>query len=181
MQIIPADLPAGGERFHGTLSVEIERLGVADEVRAACPVSFDVRAARAGGGVRVSGSLSAQLEVGCVRCLAAFPFDIEQEFEVSYRRAVADGGDLDAELDESDLDLDYYGDEGIDLQQLLGEQLLLSLPMKPLCQKDCKGLCSQCGINLNNKTCDCKPEVDPRLASLGTLRDQLLTETTTKD
>ena len=173
MQIIPAELPAGGERFHGTLSVEFERAVGAGEVRAPCPVTFDVRAQRAGGGVLVSGSLAAELEVDCVRCLAAFPHSMEREFEVSYRRAVSGGGPDEAELDENDLDLDYYGDEGIDLQQLLGEQLLLSLPMKPLCQTDCKGLCSQCGINLNDETCDCKPVVDPRLASLGTIRDQL--------
>ena len=173
MQIIPAELPAGGRRFHGTLSVEFERVKGADEVRAPCPVSFDVRAERAGGGVRVSGSLSADLEVACVRCLVPFRFDVEHEFEVSYRRAVAAGGGIEAELDETELGLDYYGDEGIDLQQLLGEQLLLSLPMKPLCQTGCKGLCSQCGISLNHETCDCKPEVDPRLASLGALRDQL--------
>ena len=173
MQISPAELPAGGERFHGTLSVDFDSVDGAGEVRAPCPVSFDVRAERAGGGVCVSGSLSAELEVACVRCLVAFPHAVERDFEVRYRRAVADGGSDEAELDESDLDLDYYGDEGIDLQQLLGEQLLLSLPMKPLCQTECKGLCSQCGVNLNDETCDCEPEVDPRLASLGALRDQL--------
>ncbi len=173
MQINPAELPAGGERFHGTLSVDFDPADVAGEVGATCPVSFDVRAERVGGGVRVSGSLSAELEVACVRCLVAFPHAAEHDFEVRYRRGVADGGCDEAELDESDLDLDYYGDEGIDLQQLLGEQLLLALPMKPLCQTECKGLCSQCGVNLNDQTCDCAPEVDPRLASLGAIRDQL--------
>jgi len=173
VQILPAELPAGGQRFHGTLSVDLDRVDGAGEVRAPCPVSFDVRAERAGGGVRVSGSLSAEFEVACVRCLVAFPHAVERDFEARYRRTVADGGSDEAELDESDLDLDYYGDEGIDLQQLLGEQLLLSLPMKPLCQTECKGLCSQCGVNLNDEICDCEPEVDPRLASLGALRDQL--------
>ncbi len=173
MQINPAELPAGGERFHGTLSVDFEGVSGATEVRAPCPVSFDIRAERAGGRVLVSGSVAADLQVDCVRCLALFPYAVEREFEVSYLRAGSDKGGDEAELDENDLDLDYYGDEGIDLQQLLGEQLLLSLPMKPLCQTACEGLCSQCGINLNNEACDCKPEVDPRLASLGAIRDQL--------
>ena len=173
MQIIPAELPAGGERFHGTLSVDFGQTDEAGEVRAPCPVSFDVRIERVGGEVRIRGSLSSEIEVVCVRCLTAFPQTTARDFEVSYRRAEDGKAGEESELDENDLDLDYYGDEGIDLQQLLGEQILLSLPMKPLCQTECKGLCSVCGINLNDETCSCKPEVDPRLASLGAIRDQL--------
>ena len=173
MQISPAELPPGGERFHGTLPVDIGLVDGAGEVLAGCPVSFDVRMERVGSEVRVSGSLSAEIEVACVRCLNACPQLVELDFDVSYRRAEAGAAADEAELDETDLDLDYYGDEGIDLQQLLGEQILLSLPMKPLCQTECKGLCSQCGINLNTETCDCEPVVDPRLASLRTIRDQL--------
>lgn len=173
MRIIPADLPAGGERFHGTLSVEVEPVGGVVDVRAPHPVSFDVQSERKDGDVLVQGSLSASIEVKCVRCLCPFPQTVERDFEAYYRRAEEGAHADESELDEKDLDLDYYGDEGIDLQQLLGEQLLLSLPMKPLCQTACEGLCSQCGINLNNEACDCKPEVDPRLASLGAIRDQL--------
>ncbi len=173
MQISPAELPAGGESFHGTLSVDFQLVEAAGEVRAPCPVSYDVRVERTGNAVRVSGTLSAEIEVACVRCLTAYPQVVSRDFEVRYRRAEAGAGGDEAELDEMDLDLDYYGDEGIDLQQLIGEQILLSLPMKPLCQPECKGLCSQCGINLNDETCGCEPEVDPRLASLGTIRDQL--------
>jgi uncharacterized protein len=47
------------------------------------------------------------------------------------------------------------------------------LPMKPLCRPDCKGLCPQCGLNLNDEACSCAPDVDPRLASLGAIREKL--------
>lgn len=54
----------------------------------------------------------------------------------------------------------------LDLDMLAREDLLLGLPSKVLCKEDCKGLCPQCGKNLNDGPCDCKEPVDPRLAGL---------------
>ena len=173
MQIIPAELPVDGERFHGTESLDIEQVDGTVVVCAPHPVSFDIRAERTGSEVKLQGSLSAGLEVSCVRCLTAFAQNVTRDFEVIYRRAGEGAEGDETELDEMDLDLDYYGDEGINLQQLLGEQVLLSLPMKPLCRPECRGLCSQCGADLNLESCACSPEVDPRLASLEAIRDQL--------
>ena len=123
--------------------------------------------------VTVSGSMKADVEISCVRCLEAFHRVVDREFEVAYLRAGVGPGVDESELDEKDLDLDYYPEEGIDLQQVLREQLILWLPMKPLCRPECEGLCLQCGANLNQVSCSCEPEVDPRLASLKTIRDQL--------
>lgn len=76
----------------------------------------------------------------------------------------ADGADLD---DEDGLGLAEYRDETIDLGEVVREQLYLALPMKPLCQQDCKGLCPVCGVNRNRETCTCQQEwVDPRMAAL---------------
>ena len=85
----------------------------------------------------------------------------------------ATADDEEAELDEADLETDYYPGEGLDLRPLLAEQVLLDLPMKPLCGEDCRGLCAQCGANRNLEDCDCEPPPDPRLAALGELRDRL--------
>ena len=75
--------------------------------------------------------------------------------------------------DESDDD-DYVIAEGrvLDLDELIHEEVVLSLPSKILCKEDCKGLCPQCGANLNYEKCDCKKEVDPRLADLLQLLDE---------
>jgi uncharacterized protein len=173
VHIIPADLPAGGKRYHGTISVNLDPVDGAGAVRTSQPVSFDVHAVLEGGRARLRGTVSAAMKVECVRCLCAFDEKVERDLDVSYCRAEGIGPVDDSELDEKDLDLDYYGDDGIDLQQLLGEQILLTLPMKPLCRPDCKGLCPQCGINLNDEECSCAPDVDPRLASLGAIRDKL--------
>ena len=71
----------------------------------------------------------------------------------------------DSAIEEEDLETSYYRDDQIDLNELLREQFYLALPMKPLCQDGCRGLCPQCGTNLNQGACDCAPEwKDPRLA-----------------
>ena len=61
----------------------------------------------------------------------------------------------------------YYRDERIELSQMILEQIVLALPMKPLCQPDCRGLCPQCGANRNQESCSCAPDTsDPRWAGL---------------
>ena len=62
-------------------------------------------------------------------------------------------------------------DGKLDLAQLTWEDLLLFLPSKLLCRDDCKGICPQCGKNLNEGTCECKKEIDPRFAALLDLLD----------
>ena len=65
------------------------------------------------------------------------------------------------------LETSYYRNDAIDLNELLREQFYLALPMKPLCGEACRGLCAQCGTNLNAGTCDCQPVWDdPRLSVL---------------
>ncbi|QQY80766.1 uncharacterized protein EDD65_10597 [Keratinibaculum paraultunense] len=71
------------------------------------------------------------------------------------------------EIEEIDDEIIYYNGENVDLTDDILDMVILSLPMKPLCKKDCKGLCPKCGINLNKRKCDCVLEgIDPRLEKL---------------
>ena len=71
------------------------------------------------------------------------------------------------EVTEDDLTTSFYKEDSIDLGELMHEQFVLALPMKPLCAPGCKGLCVHCGTNFNKETCDCAPQwTDPRLAVL---------------
>ena len=80
-------------------------------------------------------------------------------------------GEGEREVEEDDLATAFYDDERIDLAHLIMEQFQLALPMKPLCKDACKGLCPQCGTNLNTGSCDCSPIwEDPRLAALKALK-----------
>jgi uncharacterized protein len=83
----------------------------------------------------------------------------------------ADGEEL--ELAEEDLNLVTVPEPLIDTRPIVIEQLHLAIPMKPLCREDCKGLCNQCGADLNEGSCGCGPVGDVRLAKLAALRGKL--------
>lgn len=110
------------------------------------------------------GRLKVVLEAECVRCLEIIPqLAVQVDFEESFllhpvnssKRTVAYGV-----TDDGYLDLTYP----------LREQIVVSMPIRPLCRPDCKGLCSQCGANLNLGPCDCSEDsIDPRLAALKSL------------
>ena len=73
-----------------------------------------------------------------------------------------------------ELNLDFFSDEEIDIDQLITEQILLAVPMKPLCNSKCPGICPVCGKNLNEGKCNCKTDkVDPRLLPLERLKKKM--------
>jgi uncharacterized protein len=116
---------------------------------------------------RVVGRVRTELELPCSRCLEPFRLPVDQAFDLRYYPQADASSEAETEVAEEDLETSFYRDEEIDLNQLLREQFYLALPMKPLCREDCKGLCAQCGTNLNTETCDCTPVwEDPRLAAL---------------
>jgi uncharacterized protein len=116
---------------------------------------------------RLVGRVRTQLELSCSRCVEPFRFPIDAGFDQRYLPSSAASTEVEREVEDDDLETSYYGDDQIDLSELMHEQFYLALPMKPLCTEDCKGLCAQCGTNLNTGTCDCAPVwEDPRLAAL---------------
>ena len=122
---------------------------------------------------RLEGHLRTELELPCSRCLEPFRFAVDADFDQRYLPASAASADPDREVQEDDLETSYYSDDQIDLAELMREQFYLALPMKPLCRDDCRGLCPQCGTNLNTGTCDCSPVwEDPRLAALKAIREK---------
>ena len=124
--------------------------------------------------IRLRGSLSAGLELQCARCLETVPQDIKREFELLYRPLGADAGKDELSVTVAEAEIGYYQGEGLLLEDVLREQVLLALPLKVTCRADCKGLCPQCGKNLNQEQCSCSREVeDPRWAALKDVRSRL--------
>jgi uncharacterized protein len=122
---------------------------------------------------RLVGTVKTELELGCSRCLEPFRMPVDASFDIRYLPESEASSDPEREVEEEDLETSYYSDDQIDLNQLLREQFYLALPMKPLCQEGCKGLCAQCGTNLNTGTCTCAPAWDdPRLAALKALKKE---------
>src|SRR5262245_57519305 len=119
---------------------------------------------------RLVGQVVTVLEQTCSRCLEPFRQDVDAAFDVRYLPHSENTGRDEREVEEDDLSDAFYRDDQIDLRQLMEEQFYLALPMKPLCREDCKGLCPNCGTDLNERTCQCEVRwEDPRLAGLKAL------------
>jgi uncharacterized protein len=98
---------------------------------------------------------------------------VDASFDLRYQPHALNTGSDEREIEEDDLSTAFYENDEIDLGQLMREQFYLSVPMKPLCQDDCRGLCPVCGTNLNRGTCECKQGWDdPRLAVLRNLKHE---------
>jgi uncharacterized protein len=117
--------------------------------------------------VLINGHAEAAGTVSCGRCLKEFQYPISSNFSVEYLPDKEHRELTEHELRQGELDTSYYKDDEIDLENLIREQILLAVPMKPLCKTECLGICPKCGENLNVRLCTCSTkEIDPRLAKL---------------
>jgi uncharacterized protein len=126
--------------------------------------------------VLVDGRIQGDLEVTCCRCAKGFPQHVEKEFSVEYwpdPKVTHEGEEM--ELSYDDLEIGFYREDKIDLSALVAEQILLDIPMKPVCREDCKGLCDQCGADLNEEVCGCeRKKLDPRWAVLAKIKNKMI-------
>jgi uncharacterized protein len=138
------------------------------DYRVVAPVDVSMDVERAGADAfRVTGRVKTTLELVCSRCLEPFEVPVDAGFELRYIPQSQNAGEGEREIEEDDLTTAYYRDGLLDVLDLLREQFQLVLPMKPLCSDACRGLCPQCGANLNRTDCGCAPAwEDPRLAPL---------------
>lgn len=126
--------------------------------------------------VFLKGDISTEMEMICVRCLETLIHQVRTRVSSHYRPGQESGNlATDVELHASDIEVEDYFDNQIDLTQAVYDQIMLSLPLAQLCREDCQGICSQCGVNQNRINCQCsdKDSMDPRLAVLKTLKDKL--------
>lgn len=118
--------------------------------------------------VHIAGRVEMSLALHCARCTNEFAFAAEREMQVVLLLDASD--EEEKELQDAEMDESFLEGETIDLPELVREQVLLTVPDKPLCRPECKGLCPHCGADLNEVACGCRDEtVDPRLAVLGSL------------
>lgn len=111
----------------------------------------------------VQGKQSAEGVFRCSRCLTTFsqPMTMEWHEMFSEHRVDMDSKEEEVEIHSISNDL------SLDLTPFIREAVLLHLPLAPICQEDCKGLCPECGINRNKQDCQCRRErIDPRMAKL---------------
>ena len=167
----------GPQSFHAAFDVaadELER----DELAAvgAATIDMNVKKGDLSGEYIADGTVSFTADLNCSRCAEPYPIANTSTFHVRFRpRPEASEENEEVEItDKEELDVEFYSERAIPLRDLALEQIQLSIPMKPLCDENCLGLCPTCGANRTRERCTCETSVvDERWGALKDIRDSL--------
>lgn len=166
----------GPQSYHATFEIPVAELE-RDEVVNVGPVTIDVDVEQGDGAgtYKAGGTVSFTADYECARCVEPYPIANHSPFHLTFAprpEAIEENEEIEVGPDE--LDVEFYSERQVPLKQLAAEQIQLSIPMKPLCEESCLGLCPQCGANRNRETCACQGSVvDERWGSLQDIREQL--------
>jgi len=161
------DIPAEGLTVELAHKLDLFDNGVASTTFTAM-LSFKPSGA---GLFHVAGRIQAEPLLECSRCLKAFPYRIDAEVSVELAPASTVESSTDHELDRSELDTEFYQGEELEPVALIKEQLLIAVPMVPLHDTNCKGLCPVCGKDLNEAGCDCTRDDQGTFGAFSVLKD----------
>lgn len=169
MRIQVKELAEGKGRFFHRY--DPDELTLDDEhARLIEPPIVEGRVYKSDQGYRVEGHLTARAAVDCDRCLNAVEIPVDTEFDVTYIAASNYLAAETPELHADDLDVSVFEGDELDVDDLVREQVFLSLPSRVLCTEQCHGICPECGANMNHDTCSCQiSATDPRWDALRSL------------
>jgi uncharacterized protein len=169
----------GPQSYRGSFEIPVTDL---DRDEAAGPGSIEIEARVESGSspteYLAEGDSRVTLDLLCSRCLDPHPFAISSKFHVRFRPRPEGTGVENEEVEiagEEELDVEFYSGRSVPLRDLALEQVQLSIPMKPLCDENCLGLCPKCGANRLRERCKCEVSVtDARWSALEVIREELL-------
>lgn len=122
------------------------------------PLNIQLKVVREYDHIRVAGGVDTVVGLSCSRCTNRFTTDLSSDFTIFFTKASGLPLDDEVELTDQDLVAVTYDGEEIDFTEQIAEQVLLELPLKPLCRETCRGLCPNCGADLNSNMCSCQEE-----------------------
>lgn len=160
--------------FGASQVLHLEDWGPVADLETRGPVAVDLKLTNAGSRILVEGSLRTRVQLVCSRC--AGDYDGALDVRVDEQFLPHDSPEVpgDEELEPEQLSVFTYQNDEIEIDEVVRQNLVASLPGRPLCAGTCRGLCSQCGVNLNEKACECQPEasIDPRWGALRELQER---------
>jgi uncharacterized protein len=169
----------GPQTYSGTFEISPSDLD-RDEIATLGPVEVSVNADKGSlpGEYTVEGTAKFTADLNCSRCLDPYPIANSSSFHVRFRprpESASTEEDEEIEITDSDeLDVEFYDEREIPLRDLALEQIQLAIPMKPLCDENCLGLCPKCGANRSREGCSCETSVvDERWGALAEFRNEL--------
>ena len=144
---------------------------VDERVRLSEPAEVKGNVKLAGHEVVVSGHVETRAQLECDRCLKPVELPVSADFVLEYITGSDYESSSVAALSEEEMAVSVFDGESIDVDEIVKEQILLEVPARTLCREDCKGICPECGTDLNAGQCNCADdEVDPRWAALQNLK-----------
>jgi uncharacterized protein len=124
--------------------------------------------------IRLRGGYEGRFQVPCARCVEPVEVPLEATFDLIFRPVGVDSETAERAITAPETEIGYYQKDSLLLEDVLREQVLLSLPVRTLCKPDCKGLCPRCGQNRNTQPCSCdETPADPRWEALAGLRGRI--------
>jgi uncharacterized protein len=148
-----------------------EELNPVDErVSLTAPAEVNGKVRLSGNEVFVNGHLDTRAQVECDRCLKAVELPVKADFTLEYISGSEYESSGTAELTEAEMSVSVFDGKELDVDEIVKEQVFLSVPTRMLCREDCKGICPECGTDRNTGECDCVTnDIDPRWAALKNL------------
>jgi len=129
------------------------------ELSCVSPIKGRLEIANTGSLVLVNGKIKADVRLTCSRCLTDLVIPVEAQVDEQFRLVQVGDAWMVMSEDEDEAASDLVENNILDVEELLRQNLLVAIPIQPLCTRDCKGLCPTCGQNLNSGQCACPPEV----------------------
>jgi uncharacterized protein len=124
--------------------------------------------------IRLKGHLNGAFEAPCARCVEPVLHALEATFDLLFRPAGVDAVGSERAIHAPDMEIGYYENGSLLLEDVLREQVLRALPARTLCKPDCKGLCPRCGQNRNQIACTCdEGPNDPRWKALAEISSRI--------
>lgn len=155
---VPFELfaPAESSHFEGTVSIPVMKAGP-DLYDFVGPLAWQADITNTGDALLVTGTVEGEAKTACARCLDEFSFPVTGELEGYFLLDETKAVPEDMDDDEFSV---LSSDKIIDLEPIIAAALLMEFPLIPLCDENCKGLCSHCGADLNEGPCGCEPKAD---------------------
>ena len=146
-----------------TLKGEMEDFKSGKDYTVSSPLHYEFSLKRSKDRIKVKGLIECVVSLTCSRCLDEFGYLINARFDLDLVSQAKAPVMQEIELKRDEMDVYYYEGEELELEPLINEEIMLNIPIKPLCRESCKGLCSVCGKNLNYEQCHCNRDLDTLL------------------
>ncbi|HOP85447.1 MAG TPA: DUF177 domain-containing protein [Syntrophorhabdaceae bacterium] len=142
------------------LKGNLEMATLSNACKLASPVHYELVIKKNKDTLSIKGNLDCIVYLTCSRCLDEFPYMINTKVDFKMMSQDLAPHEPELELKRDEMDIYYYEGNEIELEPILNEEIMLNIPIKPLCKESCKGLCQVCGKNMNYEQCDCSKSLD---------------------